>query len=58
MTGRVTSTGRVNKRTGPSRGLNFADPKHVKLVQDDYLKYELVAYTAEAVKNAEIKGLD
>lgn len=49
---------RVNKRTGPSRGLNFADAKHVKLVQDDYLKYELVAYTAEAIKTADIKGLE
>lgn len=49
---------RVNKRTGPSRGLNFADPKHVKLVQDDYIKYEFVTYTADAIKMAEIKGLD
>jgi len=47
---------RVNKRTGPSRGLNFGDPRHVELVRDDYLKYELVSYTQKAIQNATIKG--
>lgn len=47
---------RVNKRTPPSRTLNLSDPRHVELLKDDFLKYELVKYTADAVKQADIKG--
>lgn len=47
---------RVNKRTPPSRTLNLSDPRHVDLLKDDFLKYQLVQYTADAVKSADIKG--
>lgn len=46
---------RVNKRNPPSRTLNLADPKHVELVKDDFLKYELVRYTKEALAQAKIE---
>jgi hypothetical protein len=47
---------RLNKRTPPSRSLNLSDPRHIDLLRDDLLKYELVKYTADAVKQSEIKG--
>lgn len=46
---------RLNKRNPPSRTLNLADPKHVELVKDDFLKYELVRYTKEAVAQSKIE---
>lgn len=48
---------RVNKRLPPTRSLNLSDPKHVELLVDDFLKYEMVKYTADAVKQSDVKGI-
>ena len=48
---------RVNKRTGASRPLNLAEPKHVELLRDDYLRVAFNKYSKEAVEQATVAGL-
>jgi hypothetical protein len=47
---------RVNKRTGPTRPLNLAEPKHLQLLKDDYLRVAFTDYAKEAVAQADVKG--
>lgn len=47
---------RVNKRTPPTRPLNLADPKHVQLLKDDYLRAAFIEYAREAVAQATVEG--
>jgi hypothetical protein len=47
---------RVAKRTGPTRPLNFADPRHKDLLRDDYTRVAFVQFAREAVAKATIKG--
>jgi hypothetical protein len=48
---------RVKRRTPPSRPLNLAEPKHVELLTDDWLRVAFGAYMREAVKGAKVQGL-
>ncbi len=47
---------RVNRRTPPSRPLNLAEPRHMQLLRDDYLRWAFEQYTKDAVAQADIKG--
>ena len=47
---------RVNRRTPPTRPLNLAEPKHVELLRDDYLRWAFIQYAKEAVASAKLKG--
>lgn len=47
---------RVNRRTPPSRPLNLAEPRHMELLKDDYVRWSFIQYAKEAVQQSEIKG--
>lgn len=48
---------RVKNRTPPSRPLNLAEPKHVELLTDDWLRTAFAAYARASLKNAKVEGL-
>jgi hypothetical protein len=47
---------RVLRRSPPTRPLNLAEPKHVDLLRDDYLRFAFVQYSKEAVAKAKVTG--
>jgi hypothetical protein len=50
---------RVLRRTPPSRPLNLADPKHVDLLRDDYVRNKaFVDYAREARLAADVMGFE
>ncbi len=47
---------RVNRRTPPSRPLNLAEPRHMELLKDDYVRWSFNQYSKDAAAQAEVKG--
>ena len=48
---------RVVKRTPPTRPLNVNNEKHLELLRDDYIRYALIEYAEESLKQAKVEGL-
>ena len=46
----------IETMSGPTRPLNLAEPKHLQLLKDDYLRVAFTDYAKEAVAQADIKG--
>lgn len=48
---------RLNRRGPPTRPLNVQNEKHLELLRDDYVRYSLIAYAEESLRQAQVSGL-
>lgn len=49
---------KVKKRMPPRSPLNIRDERYVQFIRDDYLRYSLIGYADEALKAAQVEGLE
>ena len=47
----------LKSKTRPTNPLNVQDPKHLELLQEDYLRREFIQFAHEALDSAEVVGL-
>ena len=48
----------LKTRTSPTNPLNLNEPKHIDLLKEDFVRREFVDYAHEALKKADVKGLE